>query len=99
LLSGFSNLATVPSGRFSNASFVGANTVNGSFDESVSTNPAAFTAANAGVKGGDIIIGLAREVLEDIYSYMGMLNKLKKGQLTTITVLRDDIEMTMDLLL
>jgi hypothetical protein len=28
---------------------------------------------------------------------MGMLNKLKKGQLTTITVIRDGKEMTMDL--
>ncbi|MEP1306366.1 MAG: M28 family peptidase [Balneola sp.] len=54
-------------------------------------------AANAGVKGGDIIIGLAGEDLEDIYGYMSMLNKLKKGQKTTITVLRDGKEMTMDL--
>lgn len=54
-------------------------------------------AAEAGVQGGDIIIGLAGEDLEDIYGYMGMLNKLKKGQLTTITVLRDGKEITMDL--
>ncbi|MEO9884613.1 MAG: M28 family peptidase [Balneola sp.] len=54
-------------------------------------------AQQAGVKGGDIIIGLAGEKLEDIYGYMGMLNKLKKGQKTTITVLRDGKEMTMDL--
>ena len=54
-------------------------------------------AEQAGVKGGDIIIGLAGEKLEDIYGYMGMLNKLKKGQNTTITVLRDGKEMTMDL--
>jgi hypothetical protein len=54
-------------------------------------------AAEAGVKGGDIIVGLAGETLEDIYGYMGMLNKLKKGQLTTITVLRDGEELVMDL--
>jgi hypothetical protein len=54
-------------------------------------------AANAGVQGGDIIIGLAGEDLPDIYGYMSMLNKLKKGQLTTITVLRDGEEITMDL--
>ncbi|HCT54296.1 MAG TPA: hypothetical protein DF712_17750 [Balneola sp.] len=54
-------------------------------------------AANAGVQGGDIIVGIAGEELSDIYAYMGMLNKLKKGQLTTITVLRDGKEMTMDL--
>jgi S1-C subfamily serine protease len=54
-------------------------------------------AANAGVQGGDIIVGIAGEELADIYAYMTMLNKLKKGQLTTITVLRDGKEMTMDL--
>ncbi len=54
-------------------------------------------AANAGVQGGDIIVGIAGEELADIYAYMGMLNKLKKGQLTTITVLRDGERMTMDL--
>ena len=54
-------------------------------------------AANAGVQGGDIIVGIAGEELSDIYAYMGMLNKLKKGQLTTITVLRDGKEMTIDL--
>ncbi len=54
-------------------------------------------AEQAGVQGGDIIIGLGGEELEDIYGYMGALNKLKKGQLTTITVLRDGEEITMDL--
>ncbi len=54
-------------------------------------------AANAGVQGGDIIVGIAGEELSDIYAYMGMLNKLKKGQQTTITVLRDGERMTMDL--
>ncbi|OAN61358.1 hypothetical protein A8B79_07820 [Balneola sp. EhC07] len=54
-------------------------------------------AANAGVQGGDIIVGIAGEELADIYAYMTMLNKLKKGQLTTITVLRDGERKTMDL--
>lgn len=54
-------------------------------------------AEQAGVKGGDVIIGLGGEKLADIYGYMGALNKLKKGQLTTITVLRDGEEMTFDL--
>ena len=35
--------------------------------------------------------------LKDIYDYMGALNKLKKGQKTTITIVRDGKEMTMDL--
>ncbi len=54
-------------------------------------------AANAGLQGGDIIIRLGGEELEDIYGYMGALNKLKKGQLTTVTVLRDGEELTLDL--
>ena len=54
-------------------------------------------AANAGVQGGDIIVAIAGEDLADIYGYMSMLNKLKKGQLTTITVLRDGERITMDL--
>lgn len=54
-------------------------------------------AANAGLMSGDIIIKLGGEDLEDIYGYMGALNKLKKGQLTTITILRGGEEMTMDL--
>ncbi|MFA5668055.1 MAG: M28 family peptidase [Balneolaceae bacterium] len=54
-------------------------------------------AANAGVKGGDIITNIGGEDLADIYAYMGMLNRLKKGQLTTITVLRDGKELTFDL--
>ncbi len=60
------------------------------------TNPGQ-PAANAGLQNGDVIIGLGGEKLADIYGYMGALNKLKKGQLTTITVLRDGEEMTMDL--
>ncbi|GAB5407717.1 MAG: M20/M25/M40 family metallo-hydrolase [Balneolaceae bacterium] len=60
------------------------------------TNPGQ-PAANAGLEGGDVIIGLGGEQLEDIYGYMGALNNLEKGQLTTITIIRDGKEMTMDL--
>ncbi|MEQ9308144.1 MAG: M28 family peptidase [Balneolaceae bacterium] len=60
------------------------------------TNPGQ-AAANAGLKGGDIIVGLGDDRLEDIYGYMGALNNLKKGQLTTITIIRDGEEMTKDL--
>ncbi|RNC83798.1 MAG: M28 family peptidase [Balneola sp.] len=60
------------------------------------TNPGG-PAANAGLLDGDIIIGLAGDELKDIYGYMESLNKLEKGQLTTITILRDGEEMTMDL--
>jgi len=52
------------------------------------TNPGQ-PAANAGLEGGDIIIELGGVELEDIYSYMGVLNTLEKGQRTTISILRD----------
>ncbi|HCD52103.1 MAG TPA: hypothetical protein DEQ34_06640 [Balneolaceae bacterium] len=54
-------------------------------------------AANAGLQGGDVIVGIGDMDLKDIYDYMGALNKLKKGQKTTITIVRDGKEMTMDL--
>lgn len=54
-------------------------------------------ADTAGLEGGDIIVAIAGEELADIYAYMGALNKLEKGQLTTITVIRDGRRMTMDL--
>lgn len=54
-------------------------------------------AANAGLQAGDIIIGLGGEHLGDIYDYMEALNKHKKGQRTTVTVLREGKKITMDL--
>lgn len=54
-------------------------------------------AANAGLESGDIIIGLGGKPLKDIYGYMEALNSLKKGQLTTVTVLRAGEELTLDL--
>jgi hypothetical protein len=45
LFSGFNKVSTVPSGKFSKASLVGANTVNGPLPYRVSTRPAAFIAA------------------------------------------------------
>ncbi|MEX0719787.1 MAG: M28 family peptidase [Balneolaceae bacterium] len=54
-------------------------------------------AQQAGLKGGDIIIYIAGNPLEDIYAYMSALNTLEKGQKTTITILRDGKEMTLDL--
>ncbi|MTI86556.1 MAG: M28 family peptidase [Balneolaceae bacterium] len=54
-------------------------------------------AQKAGLQAGDIIIKIAGEDLADIYAYMEALNKLKKGQKTTITILRKDKELTFDL--
>jgi hypothetical protein len=45
LFSGFTRFSTVPFGSFENAASVGASTVKGPFPSSVSTSPAAFTAA------------------------------------------------------
>src|SRR6056297_1360266 len=50
LFSGFSKLATVPSGSAANASSVGAKTVNGPSPFRASTSPAAFTAATRVLK-------------------------------------------------
>src|SRR6201992_3847867 len=47
LFSGFNRPSTVPAGSLAKASLVGANTVNGPGPESVSTRPAAFTAATS----------------------------------------------------
>lgn len=60
------------------------------------TNPDE-SADNAGLIGGDIIIGIGENELGDIYDYMEALNTLEKGQFTTITILRDGEEMTLDL--
>ncbi len=45
LFSGLTRLSTVPAGSFANASLVGAKTVKGPLLDSVSTSPAALTAA------------------------------------------------------
>src|SRR4029077_15822028 len=47
LFSGLSKVSTVPAGSLAKASLVGANTVNGPVPDSVSTRPAAFTAATS----------------------------------------------------
>ena len=54
-------------------------------------------AASAGLISGDIIVELGGMELDDIYSYMSALNNLKKGELTTITVVRDGEELTLKL--
>ncbi|MGK7369987.1 MAG: M28 family peptidase [Candidatus Halalkalibacterium sp. M3_1C_030] len=54
-------------------------------------------ADRAGLENGDIIIKLAGTVLKDIYTYMEVLNTLEKGQQTTVTVLRDGREQTLDI--
>lgn len=54
-------------------------------------------AANAGLKAGDIIIKLGGLELDDIYDYMAALNTLEKGETTTITILRNGEQITLEL--
>ncbi len=46
-------------------------------------------AEKAGVKGGDIIVGLCGKDIENIYDYTAILDAIKIGQETTIVVMRD----------
>jgi len=47
-------------------------------------------AAKAGIKGGDIILGLGDYPIHDMESYMKALNKFKKGDATTVKFKRGD---------
>jgi Zn-dependent M28 family amino/carboxypeptidase len=46
-------------------------------------------AEKAGVKGGDIIVELAGKSIENIYDYTAIIDAIKIGEETTITVMRD----------
>jgi Tol biopolymer transport system component len=46
-------------------------------------------AAEAGLKGGDVVVELAGEDLENIYDYVRVINGLKPGEEVSITVRRD----------
>jgi len=54
-------------------------------------------AAEAGLEGGDVVVGLAGEELETIYDYVRTLNGLTPGEETTITVERGGEELTLDI--
>ncbi len=53
-------------------------------------------ASNAGIKGGDVIVGINGVDIKDIYGYMESLNTLKKGEVSKVTVMRDGERMTFD---
>lgn len=46
-------------------------------------------AEKAGLKGGDVIVEIGGMEVGDIYAYMGALNELKKGETTTVVVIRE----------
>ncbi|MBS1635732.1 MAG: M28 family peptidase [Bacteroidetes bacterium] len=50
-------------------------------------------AAKAGVKTGDIVIGLGGEKVNNVMDYMKALSNFKKGDTTTVKVLRDTKEL------
>ena len=54
-------------------------------------------ADKAGIKAGDVIIKLGDNSFSDIYSYMDVLSKYKKGDATTVTVMRGNQEMTFNI--
>ncbi|MEX2577990.1 MAG: M28 family peptidase [Verrucomicrobiales bacterium] len=54
-------------------------------------------AAKAGLKGGDVIVGLAGKKILNIYDYTEALAGLKVGEETDITILRGDEELKLEL--
>jgi aminopeptidase YwaD len=55
-------------------------------------------AQKAGIQAGDVIIKLGDNDFSDIYSYMTVLSKFKKGDATKVTVLRGADELTFDII-
>ncbi|WP_421773104.1 M28 family peptidase [Gracilimonas sp.] len=54
-------------------------------------------ADRAGLKDGDIIINIGGMDVADIYKYMEALNQLEAGQQTSVTIIRNGEELTVDL--
>lgn len=54
-------------------------------------------AGTAGVKGGDVIVGLGDRKILNIYDYTDAMSDLKVGEETTITIRRGEEEMTLKL--
>lgn len=55
-------------------------------------------AQKAGIQAGDIIIKIGEYNFSDIYSYMDVLGKFKKGDATIVTVLRGTAPLTFDII-
>ncbi len=52
-------------------------------------------AEQAGLKGGDLVVGLAGQELDNIYDYVRALNGLKPGETVDITVIRKGARTTL----
>ena len=55
-------------------------------------------AQKAGMKAGDVIIQLGDNQVTDLNTYMSALSKFKKGDATTVTIVRDKNEMKFDII-
>ena len=55
-------------------------------------------AQKAGIQAGDVIVKLGDNNFSDIYSYMTVLSRFKKGDATKVTVLRGKDELTFDII-
>ncbi|MDQ2864301.1 MAG: M20/M25/M40 family metallo-hydrolase, partial [Bacteroidota bacterium] len=55
-------------------------------------------AERAGIKAGDVIIKLGDNAFSDIYSYMDVLSKYKKGDAAVVTVMRGKDQLTFDII-
>jgi aminopeptidase YwaD len=55
-------------------------------------------AQRAGIKAGDVITKLGDNSFSDIYSYMDVLSKYKKGDATTVTVRRGNDDLTFNII-
>jgi hypothetical protein len=56
------------------------------------------TAQKAGMMPGDVVVKLGDYTVTDIYNYMDALSKYKKGQATTVTVLRGNKTETLSII-
>jgi S1-C subfamily serine protease len=54
-------------------------------------------AQKAGIQAGDVITKLGENSFTDLNSYMSVLSKFKKGDATTVTVLRGNKELTFNI--
>jgi aminopeptidase YwaD len=55
-------------------------------------------AQQAGIKAGDIIIKLGENSVSDLSSYMNVLSKYKKGDATSVTIMRGKDELTFNII-
>jgi len=53
-------------------------------------------AEKAGMLAGDIVVKIGEHPVADIYKYMGVLGLYKKGESTTVTLLRDGKEVVLE---